>query len=429
MTFNRALTEGFSVNKGEHGELVIRFCPYYLPDEQGRAMGMKYASEEDYLKMDADTQMHYYKVAKTRGYTVFNLDQTNIREQNPELYAKILDRFSQVKQERDNTRQTSIEALDAMIRDNTWVCPIQPDSIGRAYWSMKNNFIRVPAKAEFRDDASFYRTLVHEMIHSTSILPKKQPSEREKQLLANPDTPEAERERIQKSLTEPMRSFDYSVLTERAREELVAELGSAMVLTQIGMDAVFAPENVAYLQSWGDKLGMKEGLGKVEHPEVTKFKQELAQSGWTGNADLLLKDVAALGKYAIMDPVLKSHRVVATPSFNPVEFLTKVRDGRQPLTVMGPVFVPLTDDERKEKGITENVLGDIVKDAWQAAKVVMRDGLKIDLKQQIEQGEDFSKMNDKRREQKEERSSYKGKSRTAGSSSRKSSYSGKKYGR
>ena len=69
---------------------------------------MKYASEDDYLKMDDETKAYYHKVAKTVGYTVFNLDQTTIQAENPKLYKKMLDRFSKLTGERDNVQKTAI---------------------------------------------------------------------------------------------------------------------------------------------------------------------------------------------------------------------------------------------------------------------------------------------------------------------------------
>ena len=69
VTFACAQNEGFRVKRGEKGEPILKFCPYYLPDDEGKKKGMKYASEDDYLKMDDETKAYYHKVAKTVGYT------------------------------------------------------------------------------------------------------------------------------------------------------------------------------------------------------------------------------------------------------------------------------------------------------------------------------------------------------------------------
>lgn len=426
MTFQRALAEGLCVKKDEHGDIIWHYSSYYLPTDEGKLMGMKYLSEEDYNKLPAETKDYYFKVNKARAYTVFNLDQTNIREVNPELFKKMIERFTQLEGERENTRQTTIKALDDTIRDNTWVCPIQTEAIGQAYYSPRNNLIKVPDKKDFKDDVSFYRTLVHEMIHSTAGLPKWKLTPSEEKLLASENCPAERREQLEQRKAEPLRTFNYGVLVERAREEMVAELGSAMVLTQMGIDAAFAPENQAYLQSWSEHLGLKEVTGLVENPQITEFIGKLQQTGWSGNPNLLLKDTVAVGIGGCLNKVFDLYRVPESPEIR--DFLGKVRDRVISLTTEGTKLVPISEEERKNRRADIYVLGDIVKDAWKAAKVVMSEGLKLDLKKDIKQGEDFSKVNDKRRDE----SATKDYSKRYGSKSTKSSSyksSGRKYGR
>lgn len=43
VTFACAQNEGFRVKRGEKGEPILKFCPYYLPDDEGKKKGMKYA--------------------------------------------------------------------------------------------------------------------------------------------------------------------------------------------------------------------------------------------------------------------------------------------------------------------------------------------------------------------------------------------------
>lgn len=426
VTFACAQNEGFRVKRGEKGEPILKFCPYYLPDDEGKKKGMKYASEDDYLKMDDETKAYYHKVAKTVGYTVFNLDQTTIQAENPKLYKKMLDRFSKLTGERDNVQKTAIAGLDETIRNNTWICPIKTDSIGKAYWNSKANIIKVPDKADFRSDVSFYRTLVHEMIHSTTLLPKHPLTPEEQELLASENCPDAKREALLKKQGEQMRTYDYGNLPERAREEMVAELGSAMVLTQIGIDATFAPENKAYLQNWGEYLGIKVETGMVENPEFRAFGLMLQSMGWRGNLQELIKDVAEVEKGKSLKAVYKYHHIPDNALAH--NFLEMVRDGVKPLKVMGEKYVSMTEAERMQSGISKTILSDIVKDAWQAAKVVMAEGIKIDLKKELGQAENFSKINDKRRTEPEK----KGKSKSGGykkSNTAVARKTTKKYGR
>lgn len=396
VTFPRAISEGFGVLKGEHGVPVIKYNAYYLPDDEGKKMGMKYASEESYAEMDDDTKSHYYRVTKTVGFTVFNLEQTDICEKNPELYGKILDHFSKVEGERDNARRVGIRQLDEMIRNDSWICPVRPGAVGEAYWSRSHNHIRVPEKMDFKDDASFYRTLIHEMVHSTSVLPKRELTPHEKKLLTSEDCSSELREKLEKRRDEPLRTYNYSVISDRAREEMVADLGAAMVMTQIGIDATFSPENRAYLQAWHERIGLKSELGEVLSPQAREFGDRLEKGGWRGRLETVIADVVRLPRTDTLDAVIQKHRL---PESSYVRgFLAAVRDGVVPAYVAGTRLVPMTEVERLKAGVGPNVLSEIVKDAWRAAKIVMAEGMRMDLQKDIRQGADFSKENNQKRE-------------------------------
>ena len=58
-----------------------------------------------------------------------------------------------------------------------------------------------------------------------------------------------------------------TVFGQRAREELVAEFGSGMVMIELGLDAKLDPNNKAYLKFWGEKLSNasdKELIGIIQ---------------------------------------------------------------------------------------------------------------------------------------------------------------------
>ena len=112
-----------------------------------------------------------------------------------------------------------------MINENLWICPIHPRHQDEAYYSMSKNEIVVPEKGQFKDGEAFYGTLFHEMTHSTGaegVLDRLKPT-----------------------------SFGSK---EYAREELVAELGSALVSQRYGMTKHIKEDSCAYLKSWLDEL-------------------------------------------------------------------------------------------------------------------------------------------------------------------------------
>lgn len=111
--------------------------------------------------------------------------------------------------------------MDRMISEDLWVCPITPKYQDRAYYSISKDEIVVPEKAQFKDGESFYGTLLHEMTHSTGA-----------------------ESRLGRIKPAAFGSADY------AREELVAELGSALVAQRYGMSRHLKEDSAAYLKSW-----------------------------------------------------------------------------------------------------------------------------------------------------------------------------------
>ena len=108
-----------------------------------------------------------------------------------------------------------------MIANNAWLCPIKPEKQDHAYYSVSKDHIVVPTKEQFVDGESFYGTLLHEMTHSTGA---------------------ASRLGRLKACTFGDENY--------AREELVAELGSALICQQNGIQKHVKGDSAAYLKSW-----------------------------------------------------------------------------------------------------------------------------------------------------------------------------------
>lgn len=93
-----------------------------------------------------------------------------------------------------------------------------------AYYSPATDTVVVPQLDQYDAAEEFYSTMFHELVHSTGVS-----------------------KRCDRGLGKiaGKRSEEYS------REELVAEMGSAMILNQLGIDSEKAFKNsVAYLQGW-----------------------------------------------------------------------------------------------------------------------------------------------------------------------------------
>ena len=175
---------------------------------------------EEYKKLSDEEKQQYNVYPKTQVFRVFNIDQTNLKESRPELYGRLAEESGQRKPEQTEP-QFSFGPVDRMISENLWVCPITPKYQDRAYYSISKDEIVVPEKAQFKDGESFYGTLLHEMTHSTGA-----------------------ESRLGRIKPAAFGSADY------AREELVAELGSALVAQRYGMSRHLKEDSAAYLKSW-----------------------------------------------------------------------------------------------------------------------------------------------------------------------------------
>ena len=207
-----------SVQKGEKSFPVF-ITTFTVVDKETKAK-IKY----DDKKLSDGEKQRYSVYPKMQVYSVFNVDQTNMKEARPELYAKIEEENQLVKPEL-NGEGFSFPAVDKMIEDNGWVCPIELQHQDRAYYSILNDKIVMPEKAQFVDGESFVSVLFHEMTHSTGS--------------------ESRLNRIKPS------AFGSE---EYAREELVAELGSALVSQRYGISKNVKDESAAYLKSWLNSL-------------------------------------------------------------------------------------------------------------------------------------------------------------------------------
>lgn len=201
---------------------------------------------DDYKMLSDEEKKMYNVYPKMQVFRVFNVQQTNLQEARPELWNKLANGDAIKLDEGD---KMSFEPMDVMIRDNRWICPIKPMHQDKAYFSISKNEIVVPEKAQFKDGESYYGTLWHEMTHSTGI--------------------EGQLDRIKPA------AFGSD---EYAREELVAELGSALVAQRYGMSKALKEESCAYLKSWLEQLKESPQFIKTTLLDVKKASSLVTQN-------------------------------------------------------------------------------------------------------------------------------------------------------
>lgn len=225
LTFKQAHNLKAHVLKGEKAFPVV-YWDMMVKDKDGRRI-----SSDEYRAMDKDMRKNLEVILFVKAFPVYNIDQTNLREAQPERVRKLLDRFK-VPELRDTKGMYAHAALDRMIQQQSWLCPIQADKRENgAYYSPSRDIVVLPMKAQFntgstpeevyRDGMEFYSTMLHEMTHSTM-------------------TPE----RLNREMGGKFGDPKY------AKEELVAELTAAMISHSMGFDPKITDNSAAYLDSW-----------------------------------------------------------------------------------------------------------------------------------------------------------------------------------
>jgi len=193
-TFKQWSDLGGKIRKGEKSEVVTfwKIQPYEEENENG----------EKVIK----------QIPLLRYYNVFHISQVDGVE--PKKQLKISDLEPIEEAEKIKTEYMNRERLKIFekVTNDAFYLPIQ-------------DYIQVPCKEQYQDIEEFYSTLFHEMIHSTG----------HKSRLNRPDMQGIVRHGSEK----------YS------KEELTAELGSAMIINILGIETEKSFKNSSgYIQDW-----------------------------------------------------------------------------------------------------------------------------------------------------------------------------------
>lgn len=223
LTFKQAHDLGCRVLKDEKSFPVI-FWDYIVRDSQGNRI-----PKGDYEAMDNENKSRYQTIPFMRYYNVFNVAQTDFQAVRPEQYKELQQRFA-LHEIRDEKGMYVNESIDNMIRRQEWICPIDIVKGNDAFYSPSVDMIQVPLKVQFNrggtaDDIfsggmEFYSSLMHEMAHSTGHPTR---LNREGGRFGDP---------------------------KYAKEELVAELTSAMVGCSLGFHSRITDNSAKYLDAW-----------------------------------------------------------------------------------------------------------------------------------------------------------------------------------
>jgi len=191
LTYKQATEYGGHVRKGEHGTKVVFW---------------KIGTRE---VEDADGETIERKSVLLRYYTVFNAEQCeNIKSPDPERVITPIAECERIVAGMPNR--------PAIVQD------------ARAWYRPANDTVGIPSRQAFSLAEEYYSTLFHELTHSTG-----HPSR-------------IGREGIEKLNTFGSESY--------SKEELIAEMGAAMLAGVAGIERKTIANSAAYLQSWVDVL-------------------------------------------------------------------------------------------------------------------------------------------------------------------------------
>lgn len=203
LTFNQIKAEKGTINKGAKSA-IITFYTWLYKDKDGK-------------NVSADDENVVRRIPFLKYYRVFHVSDTDLQPKHA------------VDTEIKGTDVQPIDAAEQMLKaylQSEGAPAFANDGGDRAYYSPSSDSIHVPALNQFKLAAEYYSTSFHECIHSTG-----------------------HESRLDRLENESFGSVKYS------REELVAEMGSAILLNLCGIDtAETYNNNIAYLQGWAKHL-------------------------------------------------------------------------------------------------------------------------------------------------------------------------------
>jgi antirestriction protein ArdC len=191
LTYKQATERGGHVRKGEHGTKVVFW---------------KIGTRE---VENADGETNEKTSVLLRYYTVFNVEQCEgIAAPDAERVVNPIEECERIVRQMPNP--------PAMEQD------------GRAWYRPSTDTVGIPSRNAFNSAEEFYSTLFHELTHSTG------------------HTKRIGRDGIEKLNTFGSESY--------SKEELIAEMGAAMLCGVAGIERMTLPNSAAYLRSWIDVL-------------------------------------------------------------------------------------------------------------------------------------------------------------------------------
>lgn len=193
-TFKQWSDLGGKIRKGEKSEVVTfwKIQPYEEENENG----------EKVIK----------QIPLLRYYNVFHISQVDGVEPKEQLKISNLEPIEEAEKIKTDYMNREHLKIFEKVTNDAFYLPIQ-------------DYIQVPCKEQYQDIEEFYSTLFHEMIHSTG-----------------------HKSRLNRSDIQGIVRYGSE---KYSKEELTAELGSAMIINILGIETEKSFKNSSgYIQDW-----------------------------------------------------------------------------------------------------------------------------------------------------------------------------------
>jgi antirestriction protein ArdC len=206
LSFKQIQDLGGRIKKGEKGSFVVFYKQLTIKD------GKTESEAEDVNELKTIPLLRYYNVwhiSQTEGI------ESKLPAQEEEPQPEYLD-------EQERIIEAYVQRSGLKFHND------KPSN--RAYYAPLTDEVVVPKLTQYKERAEYYSTTFHELTHSTG----------------------AQNRLNRKGITSAEAAFGSELYS---REELVAEMGAAMLCNVTGIDCAKAFKNsVAYIQSWATHI-------------------------------------------------------------------------------------------------------------------------------------------------------------------------------
>jgi antirestriction protein ArdC len=196
-TFNQAKKLGGTIRKGSKGTSIVFYSKREVTDKSGLV-------KDQWI---------------LRRSSVFNAAQTEGIEYAPIETRESDSTGTRVEAERVTTDWVERSGIQVVY------------GIDRAAYQPAADRVVMPLASAFTSEDAYFNTFFHELVHTTG----------HESRLARID------------------STDFAT-DPYAKEELVAEIGAAMLCSTVGLDASLMEQSASYLKAWADRLEKDPGL-------------------------------------------------------------------------------------------------------------------------------------------------------------------------